>query len=181
MKASEVTLLCVGETLQDHPEHWLQRWQKKLRSALALPPLTADITDEKLQHLFSFLHKIIEQQHKPIIFVTHGRGVYIAIKAAQLYPDSVKGGFFVAPTEKIPENLKPFFSHEGKLPFPSLVIASTDDAQISCAHSQTLANRWGSLFLEAGKCGHFDDVEAFGPWPEGGMVFAQFLTGLKEG
>ncbi|RVA16434.1 alpha/beta hydrolase, partial [Mesorhizobium sp. M7A.F.Ca.CA.004.11.2.1] len=34
-------------------------------------------------------------------------------------------------------------------------------------------------FIDAGETGHLNPDSGFGPWPEGSMTFAKFLTDLK--
>jgi uncharacterized protein len=44
--------------------------------------------------------------------------------------------------------------------------------------SASLALAWGSLLVEAGEAGHIDHTSGHGPWPEGMMRFAGFLSKL---
>ena len=43
-----------------------------------------------------------------------------------------------------------------------------------------LAHCWGAQILEAGEQGHIDSNSGHGPWPEGLLVFIQFLKKLNE-
>jgi predicted alpha/beta hydrolase family esterase len=65
------------------------------------------------------------------------------------------------------------------LPFPSLLVASRNDPFGSYEHADDIAAAWGSLLLDAGEAGHINAESGHGPWPEGTMVFAQFLGKLK--
>ena len=38
---------------------------------------------------------------------------------------------------------------------------------------------WGSFLVDAGESGHINADSGHGPWPEGTMVFAQFLGRLS--
>ncbi|MFB2608362.1 alpha/beta hydrolase, partial [Rhizobium phaseoli] len=38
---------------------------------------------------------------------------------------------------------------------------------------------WGSFLVDAGEAGHINADSGHGPWPEGTMVFAQFLSRLS--
>jgi len=46
--------------------------------------------------------------------------------------------------------------------------------------AEDIAAAWGSLFIDAGEAGHLNADAGFGPWPEGSMTFAKFLTELNE-
>ena len=65
------------------------------------------------------------------------------------------------------------------LPFPSIVIASRNDPFCAFEVAEDIAGAWGSLFIDAGETGHLNADSGFGPWPEGSMTFAKFLTDLK--
>ncbi|AQT42752.1 hypothetical protein BBC0178_012850 [Bartonella apihabitans] len=65
-----------------------------------------------------------------------------------------------------------------RLPFPSIVIASRNDEYCDFAVAEDIAKDWGSLFIDAGEAGHINSASGYGPWPEGLMVFSQFLGKL---
>jgi predicted alpha/beta hydrolase family esterase len=58
-------------------------------------------------------------------------------------------------------------------------VASRDDPYGTYEHAGDIANAWGSLLVDAGNSGHINVKSGHGPWPEGTMVFAQFLSRLK--
>lgn len=62
---------------------------------------------------------------------------------------------------------------------PSLVVASRNDPFGTYEHADDIAAAWGALLLDAGEAGHINTESGHGPWPEGTIVFAQFLKRLK--
>ncbi len=64
------------------------------------------------------------------------------------------------------------------LPFPSVVIASRNDPYGAFEVAEDNAAAWGSLFIDAGESGHLNADSGHGPWPEGSMTFAKFLSQL---
>ena len=54
-----------------------------------------------------------------------------------------------------------------RLPFPSIVIASTDDPYVSPERARQFATAWGSDYTEIGNAGHINGDAGYGPWPEG--------------
>lgn len=64
------------------------------------------------------------------------------------------------------------------LPFPSILVASSNCPTCSMARAKTLADAWGSTLVEAGDSGSIDAQSGHGPWPEGLMRFGAFLKSL---
>ncbi len=52
------------------------------------------------------------------------------------------------------------------LPFPSLLVASSDDPFCTVARAETFARSWGSRFIGLGRCGHINAASGFGPFPQ---------------
>jgi uncharacterized protein len=61
-----------------------------------------------------------------------------------------------------------------RLPFPSIVLASTDDPYVSVARAQRFAESWGSRFEVLGPLGHINSASELGSWAEG-FAFLQEL------
>jgi hypothetical protein len=62
------------------------------------------------------------------------------------------------------------------LPFPSIVVASSDDPYGSLEFARACAVAWGSRFVNVGAAGHINAASGYGEWPEGLRLLAQ-LTG----
>lgn len=63
-----------------------------------------------------------------------------------------------------------------RLPFASLLIASSNDPYCSLARAKSLATLWGSAFRNLGDAGHINAATGFGEWPEGETLLATFTT-----
>jgi hypothetical protein len=57
------------------------------------------------------------------------------------------------------------------LPFPSAVVASTNDPWMTLDSVQTWANHWESLLINIGEAGHINVASGFGAWPQGLKIF----------
>jgi predicted alpha/beta hydrolase family esterase len=107
------------------------------------------------------------------------------IHAAPHLGNKVAGAFLVAPPDVAnkairPKHLMTFGPYPREpLTFPSLVVASRNDPFGSYEHADDIAAAWGALLLDAGEAGHINTESGHGPWPEGTIVFAQFLKRLK--
>lgn len=125
--------------------------------------------------------------NKPTVLVAHSLGVASAVHALQeLGPKAkhVVGTFLVSPPEvanpKIrPKHLMTFGPYPtAPLPCPSFVIGSRNDPFSSYAKMEEIAADWGAFFVDAGESGHINEESGHGPWPEGLMVFAEFMKRL---
>src|SRR5258708_40320605 len=54
-----------------------------------------------------------------------------------------------------------------RLPFPSTLVASTNDPYLSIERAQTFAENWRSQFFNIGPAGHINGESGLGDWPEG--------------
>ena len=63
-----------------------------------------------------------------------------------------------------------------RLPFPSLVVASSNDAFGSVDYAKQCAVDWGSAFVEAGAIGHINAESDLGAWPAGFVFLTQLLA-----
>lgn len=163
-------------------DHWLARWQTRLSTARLVADegwhggSPADPAGATLA--------AIESAQKPVVLVAHSTGVYSAVLAAPLSLRRIAGAFLVSPPElegngAMARKLRKLGAYTREpLPFPSVVVASRNDPHGSFEHAGDLANAWGSLFIDAGESGHINELSGHGPWPEGSMVFAQFIARL---
>jgi predicted alpha/beta hydrolase family esterase len=96
----------------------------------------------------------------------------------------MRGAFIVAPPAEhalrgligIDEAFNPVT--RDPLPFPSLLIASSNDPCATLEESADMALSWGAHLVEAGEAGHINTDSGHGPWPEGMLRFAGFLSRL---
>ena len=54
-----------------------------------------------------------------------------------------------------------------KFPYPSLVVASTDDPYGTFEYTSGLAGVWGSELVNMGNCGHINSSSGLGAWDAG--------------
>lgn len=188
MKASEADILIIPGYGNSGPDHWQTRWQSKLSSARRVEQTSwhAPTRQEWVQSI----GKAIALADKPVVLVAHSLGIGAALHALADCKHKVAGAFFVAPPDLLqpgqlppglnPEQLGAFGPYpRDPLPFPSITVASRDDPYGTYDHAGDIANAWGSLLVDAGNSGHINVSSGHGPWPEGTMVFAQFLSRLK--
>jgi len=65
-----------------------------------------------------------------------------------------------------------------ELPWPSLLVASETDPYATIGAAASMANDWGSAFINAGRVGHINVDSGVVDWPEGERYLADFLDTL---
>ncbi|MBW3098842.1 RBBP9/YdeN family alpha/beta hydrolase [Pseudohoeflea coraliihabitans] len=183
MKVADADILIVPGYKNSGPGHWQSRWQDKISTARRVEQ--AEWSKPVCEDWTAKLVETVDAARRPVVIVAHSLGVATFVQAAQRFARPVAGAFLVAPPEVDnpdirPRHLMTFGPYpEDPLPCPSIVIASRNDPFGSFEHAGEIANAWGSLFIDAGQSGHIDVESGHGPWPEGTMVFARFLSRLK--
>ncbi len=182
MKSKDAEIFIIPGLDNSGPAHWQTRWQAKLATARRVEQL-----DWSLPERDEWVEKVagaLKAAQKPVIVVAHSLGVATAIHAIGESGVKVAGAFFVAPPDLAKQKLRPktmaaFGPYpRDPLPFPSITVASRNDPFGTFEHAGDIANAWGSLLVDAGNSGHINTASGHGPWPEGTMVFAQFLSRL---
>ena len=185
MRTIDVDILTVPGLTGAGPDHWLTRWETRLKTARRV-----EQDDWARAERTAWTGRLIERvggSVRPVVLIAHSCGVATVVHAApQLPAGRVVGAFLAAPaseavTARLPgvhANFTPF-SHE-PLAFPSLLIASRTDENCSYEDAGDLALAWGSTLVDAGDVGHLNTASGHGPWPEGAMRFGWFLRQLGD-
>lgn len=183
MKVKDADILVIPGYRNSGPDHWQSRWQRKLSTARRVEqaawskPVREDWTQA--------VAAAVAAAERPVVLLAHSLGVAAAVQALPLFERKVAGAFFVAPPDVADPGIRPRhlmtfgpYSRD-PLPFPSVVVGSRNDPFAAFEVIEDLAAAWGSLFIDAGEAGHINADAGYGPWPEGSMAFAQFLSRLQ--
>jgi predicted alpha/beta hydrolase family esterase len=182
MKSSDTTILVIPGYRNSGPDHWQSRWQAKLSSARRVEQ--ADWSRPERALWTAAVGAAVNESKKPVVLVAHSLGIAASIHAIPEFRRPVIGGFFVAPPDlETPGLAPPDLAAFGPwprdpLPFPSIVVASRNDPYCAFEITDDLAASWGALLLDAGEAGHINTDSGYGPWPEGSVAFAKFLSRL---
>ncbi len=167
--------------------HWQTIWEKE--NPEMIKRVEQDNWNAPLkQDWIIRLNEVIEQQDDDIVLIAHSLGcITVAHWATVFSSNKVKAGFLVAPpdanrTEEfaIINTFSPVPTE--KLPFPSLVVASTNDEYATIERSLEMANDWGSDFINIGQLGHINANSNLGSWKDGAQLLKQLLdkAGLRS-
>ena len=165
MKVSDATILMLRGETRPGAGLWIDRWTDRLSTALAVPPPEGG--DDCLPEL-------IGEAPGPVVAIAYREGVERLLSVADEAP--VCGAFLVAPPGG--DALAALEQRDDPLPFPSILVASRDDPECAFERADAMGARWGSMVIDAGEAGRIDAASGRGPWPEGLMTFARFMSRL---
>lgn len=113
----------------------------------------------------------------PVLLVAHSGGVMMVAHWAVRHRRGVKGALLATPAD-LETPLPPGYPTLGdlrlngwlpvprsRLPFPSIVAASTNDPLAAHDRVAGYAADWGSRLVELGDVGHLNAAAGFGEWP----------------
>jgi uncharacterized protein len=187
MKSSETDILILPGYEGAGPQHWQTRMAAKLSTARIV--VQPDWLFPSLGTAVGEVVAAVASTTRPVVFVAHSAGCTllahcIPTLATVNLLEKVRGAFLVtAPSERslisLP-GIDPALAQVPRppLPFRSVLVASSSDPFATLEESADLALAWGSQLVEAGDAGHINTESGHGPWPEGMMSFAGFLSKL---
>ncbi len=187
MKSSQVDILVIPGYEGAGPIHWQSRMVSKLSTAQVVEQ--PDWNYPSLAIAVEHLVDATEKSSRPMVMVAHSAGTLLVAHAMQRLVDlglanRIKGAFLVAVPSAVAiaelPLIDPAFAKipRDPLPFPSTIVASSNDPFSSLENAADIALAWGSKLVEAGEQGHINTASGHGPWPEGMMSFAGFLSRL---
>ena len=182
MKVKDADILIVPGYTNSGPDHWQSRWQAKLSTARRVEQ--AEWSKPVREDWTAKVAEAVNAARNPVVLVVHSLGIPTVIHALPEFRKPVAGAFLVAPPDVAnpairPKHLMTFGPYPREpLPFPSMTIASRNDSYCAFHVAEDIAAAWGSFFIDAGDAGHINADSGYGPWPEGSMAFAKFLSRL---
>lgn len=191
MRTADVDILIVPGWSSSASDHWQSRWERNLRTARRVEQ--ADWLAPDRDGWVAAVVAEVARSSRPTVLVGHSLGVATILHAApHLGRAPVAGAFLVAPSDL--DALDRWPRDDGQdwpliarsfapmpavpLPFPSRVIASSDDAFCSVERAHALGAAWGADVSIVANAGHLNTASGHGPWPEGLLSFGLFLKSL---
>ena len=177
--------------LRDHvPEHWQTLLEQRLPNAVSVPRMESG----KLSCAawVAKLDESLAQLGGPPILVAHSAGVMIVAHWAQKHRRPIRGALLAAPPDfesPLPEGYPTqetlrqngwLPTPRARLPFPSIVAASTNDPLARFTRTIGLARAWGSKLVRLGNVGHMNPASGFGPWHDAHTFIRQLTRPVHE-
>jgi predicted alpha/beta hydrolase family esterase len=162
------------------PGHWQSRWEARDETMLRV--IQDDWETPHCADWVANLDRALWHTGPNALLVAHSAAcALIAHWAVGCQRDQVLGALLVAPSD--PEATSFPASATGfapvpllRLPFPSTLVASSNDPFVTVARAKAFASAWGSEFVMIGEAGHINTASALGDWPDGYAL----LRNLRE-
>ena len=119
-----------------------------------------------------------------VVLVGHSLGCVTIAHWANAHGHRIKGAFLVAPSDVETAHYAAFPTTgfgpmpTQRLPFASLLVASTTDEWVTFERAQAFASAWGSTLVSLGPAGHINAASGHGDWPAGLTLLREWIAGL---
>jgi uncharacterized protein len=174
------TVLIIPGLGNSGPQHWQTLWEasqpdyRRVQQNDWEHPRCSDWTRN--------IDAAISSAESPVVLVAHSMGciatVHWALSGGANRP--VAAAFLVAPpdveADTIPVGSTGFAPCPlSRLPFKSLVVASTNDPFATLERAKLFAASWGSELIILESAGHINAASGYGPWPQGAKRLDQLM------
>lgn len=156
------------------PDHWQSLWEdthgyQRVEQHDWMRPLRGDW----IARLEDVLLSRNMDTDGPAVLAAHSLGcILVAAWAAHSRNTRlVKGALLVAPPDVNRDEVRQMLTSWApvpmqKLPFPSVVMASSRDPYCRPERAREFAGAWGSDYIDAGPHGHLNSDSGLGDWPK---------------
>ncbi|WP_411880041.1 RBBP9/YdeN family alpha/beta hydrolase [Polaromonas sp. YR568] len=152
------------------PDHWQSRWERahgytRVEQHDWMRPLRGDWSAR--------LEDVLLGCDEPAVLVAHSLGCMLTAAWASHSKNThrVKAALLVAPPDVERDDVRqmvpgwsPVALH--KLPFPAVLLYSSDDPYCTPERARQFAMAWGAEAVDAGPRGHLNADSGLGDWPE---------------
>lgn len=165
------------------PDHWQSHWERQDPTCERVSQGEWDVPC--CENWVAQLSRTVAQRSTPAILVAHSSACALvahwAVSAPLPQLARIHGALLVAPSD--PDN--PNYPHGPvgfgpmplrELPFPSVVVASSNDRYVSPEQARKYAAAWGGRLVLLQSAGHINASSGFGPWPEGYSLLDSLRT-----
>lgn len=183
MAAGKAMAVLIIPGLRDHVEdHWQTFLAKELApdyQVITVPPLQQDKLNLTAR-LEAIQHSMAQLSGK-VVVVAHSAGCLMLVHWAKHYallnPDKISAALLVTPPD-IQQNWPAQYPSPEELsatgwaplpteplPFPALVVSSSNDHLASAEAVERMARQWNAALLPLGAVGHLNPASGYGHWP----------------
>jgi uncharacterized protein len=161
------------------PGHWQTLFESKLPGAERVRMPSFD--SPEAQGWVEALDRAIAAAPAPPVLVAHSLGcIAVARWSAERRPRRVHAALLVAPADvekaALPPSVGAFAPIPTKpLPFPSILVASTNDPYLDLVRAQSLASAWESLLHVVPDGGHLNVESGHGSWLDGELLLGELV------
>ena len=152
------------------PQHWQTHCENEYGfDRIEQQDWETPVCDDWLQTIDAVVN---QQPLNKVVLIGHSLACCTIVRWSEKYKRIIKGVLLVAPSDVEAPSYPPGttgFSPmpKFKLPFPSIIIASSNDEYVTFERAKEFAGNWGSEFINAGELGHINSTSDLGLWPFG--------------
>jgi uncharacterized protein len=181
MERSPTPILILPGYGDSGPDHWQSHWEAADPACRRV--VQQDWLEPKLGDWLGALEREAARCASPPVLVAHSLACALVAHWAGREGARAKAALLVAPADvdsplHTPDEVRSFSPVAmARLPFPSIVVASTDDPFASLDRSRAFATAWGSRLVTLERAGHINADAGFGSWPEGRKLLDGLIAG----
>lgn len=161
------TVLIVPGWRNSGPGHWQTLWQQRLPQARRVEQ--RDWMSPRRQAWVDQLGEAVLQAPGPVVIVAHSLGCIATTHLPPSVSARIQGALLVAPADPERRGILADFAPVPyqKLPYRSVLVASSNDPFCPIRLSGAYARAWGSEFVRLNDAGHINAESGHGEWPLG--------------
>lgn len=175
---TQSTLLIVPGWHNSGPGHWQSLWAESLPDAVRVQQANWDRPSKSAW--VSTLAQTVMRQPGPVVVAAHSLGCIATVCLPSEAAQRIQGALLVAPADPERRGVLADFSPvpSQALPYPSIVVASSNDPFCSIRTAGAYARAWGSEMMRLQNAGHINADSGLGAWPLG-LALLQSLMGAR--
>ena len=166
------------------PDHWQTRWEEERIDCARVEQV--DWEDPDPLQWIARIDAAVAAMRAPVVLVAHSLGCLAVGAWATLSKSALDrplGALMVAPCDPAQEGavagIRRFgLIARGRLPFPSMLVSSSNDPYASFARASRFASDWGCELVDAGEGGHLNAQSGLGSWHWGQGLLERMKTRL---
>jgi predicted alpha/beta hydrolase family esterase len=159
--------------------HWQTHWERADPACRRV--VQHDWLEPQRADWIAALERGVAECGSPPVLVAHSLACALVAHWAADTRRTAKGALLVAPADvdsplHTADEVRSFSPMPmRRLPFRTIVVASTDDPFAPLARAAAFAAAWGSRLVILERAGHINADAGFGPWPEGHALLRALL------
>lgn len=163
--------------------HWQTIWEASDSRFCRFQPSSWD--EPSLTDWVEALDRTITQRRAPVILVAHSLACLLVSHWANTRTVRIAGAFLVGVPDpmgsQFPKQAASFKAVPAvRLPFPALVVASSNDPYGTLIHARRRSDEWGCACIDIGEQGHINEASSLGVWQQGRLLLTAFAAGVGK-
>lgn len=163
-------ILTIPGLFSSGPDHWQTHWERTLPNIERIHQ--RDYENAVCSEWVETIQNVAAESGNEVVLVGHSCGSIAIAHWAKKYDAHIAGAMLVGPSDveqpDFPKNAIGFAPVPLEpLPFPTIVVASSDDPYVSLERATYFASCWRSTLVNIGPAGHINTASGHGSWPAG--------------